>query len=118
MATIDYSALQSTDVSQSQQEWEPPQHKFFGRRLPNGRMEPEPVYRYQPFPAFRYCKVGENIQARLVTSEAEARTLGAEWKDSPAEFGFVGAPTHEQARAAKLAEVEPESPRRGRPPKE
>lgn len=126
MATIDYSAIQVPSIPSSQADWEPPVHKYFGPKLPNGRMAPEPQYRYEPFPAFRYRKNGDQIEARMVTSEAQARALGEGWADSPAEFGFVGAPTFEEAREMKRKEAEAAmaeavemetAPRRGRPPK-
>lgn len=126
MATIDYSSVQTPAIPASQADWEPPVHKYFGPKLPNGRMAPEPLYSYKPFPAFRYRKNGEQIEARLVTSEHELRSMGDGWADSPAEFGFVGAPTFDeeremkrkQAEAAMAEAVEMDAaPRRGRPPK-
>ncbi len=115
MPEIDYSAIPQPSTSAAQQDWEPPIHKFFGKKLPNGRMEPEPVYRFQPFPAFRYAQIDGKIQARMVTDEAQVRALGPEWKDSPAEFGFIGAPTYEDALRLR---AEADKPKRGRPPKE
>lgn len=116
MPDIDYSTIPTPSVNNAEANWEPPIHKFFGKRLPNGRMEPEPQYRYEAFPSFRYKQVNGSIQARVVRSQAEAQALGEGWTDTPAEFGYVGAPTFEEARAAKMEEVE-EAPRRGRPPK-
>lgn len=121
MPDIDYSAIPTQTTSQSQQEWEPPRHVYFGKRLPNGRQEPEPQYKYQAWPSMMYRQRADGtIEARLVNSQAEANG----WEDSPAKFGFVTAPTFEEVlerrRAEELAKMEAavEAPRRGRPPKE
>ena len=44
---IDYSAVPSPTVENENQEWEPPVHKYFGKKLPNGKTEREPVYVHQ-----------------------------------------------------------------------
>lgn len=110
---IDYSAVVPPAASTDTSEWEPPFHKFFGRRLENGRTEKEPIYSYKEFPAFVYAMKNGKISAKIVHSADEVKSLGEGWEKSPAAFGLVSAPSFEQ----NLQGAE-EPARRGRPPKE
>lgn len=114
--SIDYSAIQSPAARQDENEWEPPVHKFFGKRLPNGKTEKEPVYVHQEYPRMMYALKGGKIQAKVVNSDAEKDALGEGWEKNPAAFGYIGAPSFEQIQQMREAPTE-EAPRRGRPPK-
>lgn len=125
---IDFSAIPTGAVGGTQEDWEPPIHKFFGKKLPNGKTEKEPVYAHQEFPKMLYAQRNGKITAKIVQSQLEADSLGSEWKTTPAAFGHVGAPSfeqHVQLQAAKIAATqaaaaqtqESEAPKRGRPAK-
>ncbi len=94
---IDYSQIQQNDVILDE-EWDPPQHRFFGKKLPNGKTEKEPVYVHKDFPAMLYSKNGKGITAKMVNSQSEIDALGKDWADTPAAFGLVTAPTFSEAR--------------------
>lgn len=95
--TVDYSEVQPGAINGLEQsEWDPPQHKYFGKKLPNGKTEKEPVYSYQEYPRFMYAETNGKIKARIVKSEEERKSLGDDWKTTPSEFGFIGAPSFDQ----------------------
>ncbi len=96
MQEIDYSNIQKNDVVLDE-EWEPPQHRYFGKKLPNGKTEKEPVYIHSSFPAMMYAKVNGNITAKVVNTPAEKAALGDDWKDTPEKLGLITAPSFEQA---------------------
>lgn len=101
---IDFSQIQPP-APQEQSTWEPPRRVFFGKRTDNGKRELEPESNdgrgaRQHFPAIVYGMVNKTITAKVVNSEAEKKALGAEWKDTPAAFGYVGAPDFETALKA------------------
>lgn len=93
---IDYSNLTPPSAARIDENWEPPPHKFFGKKLGNGKTEKEPVYVHREFPAFRYAMVDGKISAKLVNNVEELQALGAGWVDTPAKFGFIGAPSYEE----------------------
>lgn len=93
---IDYSGIPQVGVILDE-EWEPPQHRFFGKKLPNGKTEKEPVYVHKDFPAMMYGKVAGKVTGRIVNSQAEKDALGKDWSDTPSTFGIVGAPSFNEA---------------------
>lgn len=120
MNEIDYSEIKQPQVVSANEEWEPPVHKYFGKKLPNGKTEKEPVYTHQEYPRLMYTQVDGKIKARVVASEEEKIALGAGWEKTPAAFGYIGAPSFEEALAMKDKAATAESvdaPKRGRPAK-
>jgi len=116
---IDYSdvAPQVADAPE-QDEWEPPQHKYFGRKLPGGKTEKEPVYVHQEYPRLMYSMADGKIKAKLVNSDRERDALGEGWEKNPIAFGYIGAPSYEEHVALQAAKAaEPEPAKRGRPAK-
>lgn len=120
---IDYSEISTGPATGPTEEWEPPVHKYFGKKLPNGKTEKEPVYVYQEYPRMMYAQRDGKIVARVVNTDQEKSALGQGWETTPAAFGYIGAPSFEQSlamRSAALVETDAvvaEVPRRGRPPK-
>lgn len=114
---IDYSAVPSPTVENENQEWEPPVHKYFGKKLPNGKTEREPVYVHQEYPRLMYALQNSKITARIVHSDGERANLGEGWEPTPAAFGYIGAPSFEQNLVLKKASIEDEPAKRGRPAK-
>lgn len=105
MIEIDYSRVPSQNAPPPADEgWEAPQHKYFGRRLPNGKMEKEPVYAHQEFPRVMYGMENGRLSAAVVNSEHESAALGAGWEKNPAAFGLITCPSHEQAVAMRAKE--------------
>jgi hypothetical protein len=105
MIEIDYSRVPGQNVpAPSDDGWEAPQHKYFGRKLPNGKMEKEPVYVHQEFPRVMYGLEGGKIVAAVVNSEHESMSLGKGWEKSPAAFGVITCPNHEQTLAMRAKE--------------
>ena len=102
---IDYSGIsQEATGSQDADSWEPPIHKFFGRRQPNGKMEKEPVYVHQEYPRLMYSLAAPGkIVARIVQSAADVADLGEGWEKTPAAFGYISAPSHEEHLALQGA---------------
>jgi len=125
---IDYSNVMQPQLTVDEGSWEPPVHKFFGKKLPNGKMEPEPRYYHQEYPKMKYFGDERGIRAKQVNTVQEEAALGEAWLDSPEPFGFIGAPSFEQMLQMKEAEfgadasadqgeVISPAPRRGRPAK-
>lgn len=132
---IDYGEISQPASEVLQEDWEPPIHKYFGKKDAKGKMEKEPVYSYIEFPRILYGRRDGKIMARVVNTTAEKEALLEKgFALNPAEFGYLTAPSFEQrleqedaerkAKEAKQAEkpapVETEgaeAPRRGRPPK-
>jgi hypothetical protein len=134
---IDYSEVPQSNAPTASEEWEPPVHKFFGKKLPNGKMEKEPVYVHQEYPRLMYALRNGKITAKIVHSDVELLSLGAGWEKNPSAFGYIGAPSFEQslelkARAAEQQKTKEEeaqdvvdmvvetlqtAPKRGRPAK-
>jgi hypothetical protein len=114
---IDYSAVPQTHVVTSQEDWEPPVHKFFGKKDPQtGKMEKEPTYYHQEYPRLMYNKIDDKIVARLVRDEKEKIALGEGWETTAAKFGYLSCPSfeeHLEIMAAKSGQAE-EAPRVGR----
>jgi hypothetical protein len=106
MEQIDFTAIAQPETGQPQEDWEPPRHVFFGPKDERGKAAKEPVYKYLPFPQMIYGKEGDKLRAVVVNSEAEkARYVG--YSDTPATFGYIGAPTFDEAQAMKeLAALE------------
>ncbi len=67
------------------------------------------------YPKFKYHATKA---ARIVNDDAEEQELGAEWKDSPAEFGVITCPSVEDLQNADVvvednaAEQEVAAPKR------
>lgn len=118
MNEIDYSEVMQPQIVSANEEWEPPVHKYFGKKLPNGKTEKEPVYIHQEYPRFMYTNVDGKIKARVVSSSEEQAALGPSWAKTPAEFGYIGAPSFEQTLQMKSSyEPQEEPAKRGRPVK-
>ncbi len=102
---IDYSGLPTTAPQRNEEEWEPPQHKYFGPKNPQtGKKLPEPVYVHQEYPRTVYAKQGNRIVAKLVRSDEELKALGKGWEKNPSAFGFIGAPSYEQQQQINAAQ--------------
>lgn len=128
---IDYSSILQPVPETAQEDWEPPVHKYFGKKLPNGKTEKEPVYSYQEYPRIMYGMREGKIHAKVVNSDHEKQALGPNWATNPAAFGHLTAPSFEQVLAMRekaeqaqpaqevdeLPETEEMPRRRGRPPK-
>jgi len=130
---IDYSEISLPAGSVQQEEWEPPVHKYFGKKLPNGKTEKEPVYSYKEYPRMMYGLRDGKIVARVVNTDEERAALPANWEPTFAAFGHISAPSFEQkiamertaqdiaAQGVPTGEsgetVMADAPRRGRPPK-
>lgn len=97
---IDYSGISVPVGELDITDWEPPIHKYFGPKNPKtGKMEKEPIYSYIEFPRMMYGKPKEGgpIVARIVNTTAEKEDLLAKnWALTPADFGYIGAPSFEQ----------------------
>lgn len=117
MNQIDYSEIKLPEAVSSGEEWEPPVHKYFGKKLANGKTEKEPVYTYQEFPRMVYAQNGESIKARVVSSAEELARLGDGWELTPAKFGYIGAPSFEEHIELQNKKVDVETVKRGRPAK-
>lgn len=94
---IDFSQIQQP-AGVEVTPWEPPSRVFFGKRAENGKKELEPDSNRGTgariaFPALLYGKVEGRITAKVANSESEKAALVKEgFKDTPAAFGYVGAP--------------------------
>lgn len=117
MNEIDYSEIKQPQVISASEEWEPPVHKYFGKKMANGKTEKEPIYIHQEYPRLMYAFVDGKIKARSVDSDAEKNALGDGWEKTPAAFGYVGAPSFEEALALKDKAESVDAPKRGRPAK-
>lgn len=122
MNEIDYSEIKQPQIVSANEEWEPPVHKYFGKKLPNGKTEKEPVYTHQEYPRLMYMQADGKIKARVVASEEEKIALGTGWEKTPAAFGYIGAPSFEEAlalkdKAAVISADAIDAPKRGRPAK-
>lgn len=117
---IDYSEIAQDHIAAIQEDWEPPVHKFFGKKDARGKMEKEPIYVHQEYPRLMYAKREDRIVAREVKSEEDLQDLierdrEVKWEKNPAAFGYVGAPSFEEAlklrdeRAADAIENAPPS---------
>lgn len=104
MKEIDYSELPQEKVYDPNDDWEPPVHKFFGKKLPNGKTEKEPVYSHVEYPRMMYAEKNDRLVAKIVHSEAEMLSLGDGWKKTPADFGVITAPSFEQMIEMKKQE--------------
>lgn len=89
---LDYSAIIQKPHTPTTR-WQPPPHKFFGRKDADGMPTPEPVYVHQDYPAMRYKAKDGKIGVVLVDTAAEDELFKADgYENSPAAFGYVGAP--------------------------
>lgn len=98
---IDYSQLAPVAGVSLDEDWEPPIHRFFGKKLENGKQEKEPIYVHQEYPRLFYALQGDKIVARLVHSDTELDKLGAGWEKNPSAFGHISAPSFEQIQAMR-----------------
>lgn len=79
--------------------WETPTRKYYGKKLPDGKLEKEKPYVHQDYPAGRYAQpggVGTPIAHKLVHSKDEDIALGPGWEKTPAAFGYIGAPSRDE----------------------
>lgn len=114
---IDYSNIPAP-AEAVDEDWDAPRHVFFGKKLEGGKSEKEPIYSFKPFPSMRYSLNEEGkIIARLVNNEAQDKALGEGWVHTPAEFGYIGAPSFEQSLELKAEPEVADKPARGRKPK-
>lgn len=105
---VDYSEVQPIPATVEASDWETPVHKYFGRKLPNGKTEKEPVYSHQEYPRFMYSMKNGKVSAKIVRSDAERDSLGEGWEKTPAAFGYIGAPSFEEAIQMKDAQFKPQ----------
>lgn len=121
---IDYSGITQEATGLQPDDWDPPMHKFFGKKMPNGKMEKEPVYVHQEYPRMMYLLKGEKIIARVIKSDEELNNMLPDgWVKTLAEIGYIGAPSHDEhlaligSDAAKAEVVQAVAAKRGRPRK-
>lgn len=116
---IDYSAIPQTHVTTTQEDWEPPVHKFFGKKDPQtGKMEKEPTYYHQEYPRVIYkLKEDGKPKAVVVNSDQEFTAMGEGWTKSLSELGVITCPSFEQRLEMQAAESNSDTPRVGRPKK-
>ena len=116
---IDYSSIQETTPVKARP-WQPPRHVYFGKKdLETGMMEEEPKYVYQEYPRMMYKMGDENIEVTVIKSDEELKALGSEWVKTPAELGYLTAPSFEQSQALTrgenpLANEQPEPVKKGK----
>lgn len=85
--------------------WKPPRHVYFGPKDPNtGQMAEEPEYTHQEYPKTLYKLDGDVIRALIVANAGEQSHLGAGWEQTPAAFGVLTAPSHDQLMAMQKIE--------------
>lgn len=94
---IDYSAVHPVEIP-APEDWDPPRHVFFGKKLPNGKSEKEPVYVHQEYPRIMYARpdADKAIITKVVNSDAELQMLGDGWVKNPIALGYIGAPSQEE----------------------
>jgi hypothetical protein len=103
---IDYSAIPEP-ASGKPSTHTPPRHVFFGKKDPNtGQMEAEPVYVHLSYPKMLYKpNAAGRLAAIVVKDDVEHKAKIAEgFKESPADFGVVTAPSFEQHQAMKASD--------------
>lgn len=104
---IDYSEIKQEYKPTANSNWRPPRHVYFGKRDEDGNMAVEPVYIHQEFPRIMYAMKDEKIVARMANNEQDKLTLQSEgFEVSPAAFGYVSAPSFEQAIELKTKQEE------------
>ena len=127
---IDYGAV-TPEVPLIDQGWEAPEPVFFGKKLPNGKIERKaPAYAYQEYPRMLYGVVEGRVRAIVVNNDADRDAKLAEgWVKGPGELGIITCPSYEQAQEMKRAKeaaepvletatVEIVKRKPGRPPKQ
>lgn len=107
---MDYSGIVEAPATQKST-WRAPRHVFFGKKDADGVMEDEPKYEYKALPAHFYKMVEGRIIVKVIQSEDELKAAKDDgWKDTPAAFGYIGAPSFEESlklkAAAEAAEME------------
>lgn len=101
--SIDFSSVAQPRADGIASDWDPPPHKFFGKRLPNGKSEQEPQYVYQEYPRMLYGRDGDKIRAKVVHDDESRDALLAEgYALTPAEFGVVTCPSFEDATRMRI----------------
>jgi hypothetical protein len=101
---IDYSEVQNPGVVGGEaNDWEASVHKYFGKKLENGKREKEPIYTYIEFPRMMYTLRGEKIAAKVFQCLADIEASPESWETTPAVFGYIGAPSFEQVIALREA---------------
>jgi hypothetical protein len=94
---LDYSAI-PTPSANVDDGWEAPRHVFFGKKLPDGKLEKEPAYKFEAYPSVVYAQPGgpgTRIVTKMLYSEADRALLGPGWESTAAKFGYIGAPSFE-----------------------
>lgn len=60
------------------------------------------MYSHQAFPAILYKLVDGNVTANIAKNQPEKDAMIADgWADTPAKYGMITAPSHEQLNAPK-----------------
>lgn len=139
---LDFTEIETPFQANNEQDWDPPIRKYFGKKDERGRMIKEPLYVHQEYPRMVYALRDKKIVAKIVQSEEALLALGEGWEKSPAAFGYIGAPSFDQANQLRTeraeqteaeesaatkrladqlliaaGQKEPESKKLGRPPK-
>ena len=108
---LDYS-VNPEAIPEQKSGWRPPRHVFFGKKDADGVMEEEPVYSHKEYPTYLYKMSGDRIVAKIAKNEAEALAFFDDgYKKTPAAFGYIGAPSFDEAqkmRAAAEGDGDPE----------
>ena len=102
---IDFSDLVVPPTGTAEADYEPPKHVFYGKKdQRTGRMEKEPVYVHQAYPKMLYKLEAGRIRVTQVNDERAFKVYAKDgWAESPAEFGYIGAPSQEEILDAKEA---------------
>ena len=95
---IDYSAISPSVGQKIDEDWEPPRHVFFGKKIENGKTEKEPIYTHKAYPKIVYGQVDGKVVAKQVNSDTEQVQLGEGWEESPEAFGIITSPSFEQTQ--------------------
>lgn len=100
---IDYSGVTPPPPT-TESDWEPPPHVYYGKRLPNGKSEKEPVYTYQEYPRMLYGRIEGRIRAKVVTNaEEKKKYLDAGYGLGPADFGIETLPGPDLQNERRIA---------------
>lgn len=102
---LDFSDLVAPPTGTAEADYEPPRHVFFGKKDPStGKMAKEPVYVHQAYPKMLFKLESGRIRVTIVDAERAHKIHQKDgWAESPAEFGYIGAPSQEQILDAKEA---------------
>ncbi len=93
---IDHSESLSdvAHINPNEENWEPPPHVFYGKRLANGKSEKLPPYTYQEYPRMLWKLEDNRLRTRVVGNDADKMALlNSGWGLSPADFGVETCPS-------------------------